>query len=136
MTIKTGKHKIISSKQVAEIFTKILMTENHIDQDKEHLWTMGLDSRNHIKYIELVSLGILNSAVTHPREIFRFAIQGAVASLIVCHNHPSGDTEPSDIDIGLTKRLVAAGNLLGIPVLDHVIISLENFYSFCDSDKI
>lgn len=135
MTIKTRKIKILSSHSVVPVIQQILKYENEIDRDKEHIWCVGLDVRNRIKYIELVSLGILSSAVAHPREIFRFAITQAVASIILCHNHPSGDTTPSDIDIELTKRLRSAGELLGIELLDHIIITDKSFYSFHDDGR-
>ena len=135
MTIKTKKIKIMSSKDLAPILMDILKLENRVDQDKEHIWTIGLDVRNKIKYIELVSLGILSSAVAHPREIFRTAILQAVATIIVVHNHPSGDTTPSDVDDNLTNRLRSAGEILGIDLLDHIIISDKEFFSYADSGR-
>jgi len=136
MIIKTRKHKIIASRTIFEIIRHILKAENQIDQDKEHLWTVGLDGRNRVKYIELVSLGTLTSSLAHPREIYRFAIIQGVASLIVCHNHPSGISLPSDEDIELTKRLKQVGDLIGIKLLDHVIISDHTFYSFADKGTL
>ena len=136
MTIKTRKQQILDSKTVADIFRQILSVEDFVDQDKEHLWTVGLDGKNRIKYAELVSLGTLNMSLAHPREIFRFAIMQSVAALIICHNHPSGDKTPSNVDNDLTKRLQAAGEILGINLLDHVIITTDTFYSYADDGKI
>jgi hypothetical protein len=79
----------------------------------------------------LVSLGSLSASIVHPRETFRFAVSKATANIIIGHNHPSGDTKPSQEDILLTKRLCQAGEILGINVLDHVIIGGEgNYFSF------
>ncbi len=92
---------------------------------------MGLSSRNAIQYAELVSLGTLNTSLVTPRETFRFAIMKAVASIILCHNHPSGDPEPSDDDLKITRKLVESGKILGIEVIDHIIIGNKNpgYYS-------
>jgi len=107
---------------VARLCREILSAEQEIDQEKEHFWVMGLSTRNQVKYIELVSLGTLNSSLVHPRETFRLAILKAVSSVILCHNHPSGVAEPSDEDRKLTERLVATGRIIDIRVLDHVIL--------------
>ena len=125
MTLKKSvtKASITTPGQVWELFRQALATECEIDQNKEHFWSIGLTTRNGVKYIELVSLGTLNAALVHPREVFRFAIMQGVSSIIVVHNHPSGDPEPSEDDIRLTKRLVECGRLLGIEVLDSFIVA-------------
>jgi len=114
---------------VAEIFQKILATENEIDRDKEHFWAVGITTRNTIKYIELVSLGTIEASLVHPRETFRLAILKAASRIIVAHNHPSGNLAPSEEDIKITKRLVDAGDIIGIKVLDHVIVTKGGFTS-------
>jgi DNA repair protein RadC len=89
---------------------------------KEHFITILLDTRAQvIKYCE-TSIGSLDASIVHPREVFKEAIAASAASMILVHNHPSGDTTPSADDIGLTKRLVEAGQIIGIEVLDHIII--------------
>jgi DNA repair protein RadC len=85
------KKKIKSAKDIAEILQKILSTESEIDQDKEHFWSIGLTAGNNIKYIELVTLGILNASLAAPREVFGLAIQKRVCNIITAHNHPSGN---------------------------------------------
>ena len=85
--------------------------------------------RNRIKYIELVSLGSLNAAVVTPREVFRRAIIEGTASLIIAHNHPSGDCIPSREDNISTRALVQSGKILQIPVIEHLIFSTEGYYS-------
>lgn len=91
-----------------------------------------LDTKNRlIRDIE-ISRGSLNQTVVHPREVFNKAIRESSAAIILIHNHPSGDPEPSQEDTRLTRNLVQAGQLLGIPVLDHIIIGQESYYSFAD----
>ncbi|MBK5244856.1 MAG: DNA repair protein RadC [Eubacteriaceae bacterium] len=89
-----------------------------------------LDTKNKVIKVEGISLGILNASLVHPREVFVKAIKQHSAAIILAHNHPSGDPEPSSEDKNITKRLVAAGELLGIPVLDHIIIGRGTFMSF------
>ncbi len=120
--------------KAANILREWLAQQNDVDRDKEHIWAIGLDTKLNIKYVEVVSIGTLDSSLVHPREVFRFAIMNGISSLIIGHNHPSGDVSPSKEDRAVTKRLAAAGNLLGIKLLDHVIISLGGEpYSFAIS---
>lgn len=133
---ETKSTKINKPEIVSGIFQKILETEDVIDQDKEHFWVIGLNTRNIIKYIELVSLGTLNTSPVHPREIFRLAIYEAVNSIILVHNHPSEVTDPSENDIILTQQLVQAGEILGIGVLDHIIITKNQYLSFKEKGLI
>lgn len=81
----------------------------------------------------VVSVGALNVVMGHPREVFKPAILANAASVLLIHNHPSGDPEPSEEDIASTKQMIKAGELLGIPVLDHVIIGDGAYYSFADA---
>lgn len=101
--------------------------------DKEHLMVIYLDSRNKIIKSEVVSIGTLNSSLIHPREVFKQAIKESANSIILVHNHPSGDVNPSQRDIEATKRLNEAGDLLGINVLDHVIVGKDKFFNFKDN---
>lgn len=89
---------------------------------KEYFVVFYLTTRNQIIAREIISIGILNQCLIHPREVFRGAIVRNCHSIILAHNHPSGDTSPSDEDIKVTKRLQDAGDILGIEVLDHVIV--------------
>lgn len=107
----------------------LLNAEDDIDRQKEHVWVFLLDTRNKIKLIELVTLGILNSSIIHPREIFRRAVHEGCAHIIVAHNHPSDCTDPSEEDLGVTKRLKDAGKILGIELIDHVIVTLTGYSS-------
>ena len=90
--------------------------------DREHFWALALSTKNHLLKIIEVSVGSLNASIVHPRELFKDAVRVSAASVVVVHNHPSGDPTPSGADIQLTRRLVKAGDVLGIEVLDHVVI--------------
>ena len=98
------------------------------DYHKEHFYIIPIDSRNWS--IAEVSVGSLNASVVHPREVFAEAIKSKAASVIFAHNHPSGDPEPSEDDLEITKRLVESGKILGIEVIDHIIIAKDDFFSF------
>ena len=98
------------------------------DYHKEHFYIIALNSRNHS--IAEVSIGSLNASIVHPREVFAEAIKSKAASVIFAHNHPSGDPEPSEDDLVLTKKLVESGKILGIEVADHIIIAKDGFFSF------
>lgn len=117
------EEKVINPEGIADIFLEILKTEQAQDQEKEHFWIIGLKTNNIVKFIELVSLGTLNASLVHPREILRPCIVNNVASFIMCHNHPSGETKPSDEDKQITMRLKQCAELFEIPLLDHVIIA-------------
>ena len=90
--------------------------------DREHFWALALNTKNQLVRITEVSVGSLNASIVHPRELYREAVRVSAAALVVVHNHPSGDPTPSGADIQLTRRLVKAGDVLGIELLDHVII--------------
>lgn len=94
--------------------------------DKEHFVVFHLNTRHEIIETELVSMGTLDASLVHPREVFRHAIINGSAALLLSHNHPSGNITPSADDISITRRLVQAGDLLGIHVLDHVIVAKGN----------
>jgi DNA repair protein RadC len=100
------------------------------DKAKEHFKLILLNTRNRITGIFTVSMGTLNASLVHPREVFRKAIQHAASSVVLAHNHPSGNPDPSDDDIALTRRLCEAGRLLGIEVMDHIIVAKDDFVSF------
>jgi DNA repair protein RadC len=136
--LKDSKITIKNSKDVAKVFLDLLRLEDTIDQEKEHFYVMYLDIRSRVKLVELVSLGTLNSSLVHPRETFRRAVMQGSASIMVAHNHPSGEVDPSDEDTKLTKLLHESGNILGITLFDHVIFANDRFYSFreCKEEKL
>ena len=117
--------KIAKSDDVFELMKALKVVE----RDAEQFWTICLDSKNKVCGIFLISQGCTNGAVVKSKEIYKRALMVSATSVIFSHNHPSGDTTPSGQDIILTKNLVSAGELLGIKVLDHVIVSDTGFYS-------
>lgn len=106
------------------------------DFKKEHFYILCLDIRNRVIGIDEVTKGTLTASLVHPRETFYIAIRKLAAQVMISHNHPSGDPEPSDEDIKITRRLVEAGKIMGIEVLDHIIITEDGFYSFKDKGLI
>ena len=100
------------------------------DKAKEHFKLLLLNTRNRIIGIAAISTGTANASLVHPREVFKAAISHGAASVVLAHNHPSGNQEPSDDDVSLTRRLVEAGRLLGIEVLDHIIVTHKDSISF------
>jgi DNA repair protein RadC len=99
-------------------------------ENREYFIVIGLDTKNKPTYREINSIGTLNSSLIHPREVFKKAIIMSCNSIIIAHNHPSGDITPSDEDFKITKKLKEIGEIIGIKVLDHIIIAKNNFYSF------
>jgi DNA repair protein RadC len=96
---------------------------------REHFVVLLLNARHELQVRETVSIGSLNASIVHPREVFLPAITHSAASVILVHNHPSGDPEPSEEDLGITRRLVEVGELVGIGVLDHVIVAARGLVS-------
>lgn len=98
-------------------------------QRKEHFLCLYLNARNQVIHKEVVSIGSLSASIVHPREVFSIALTHAAASVVLAHNHPSGDVTPSQEDVVLTRRLVQAGQLMVIDVLDHIIIGQADYLS-------
>ena len=96
---------------------------------REHFIVLYLNARNQLIHREIISVGTLNANIVHPREVFQLAVVHSAASLILVHNHPSGDPSPSNDDVQLTQRMVKAGEMMGIEVLDHVIVSERDYVS-------
>jgi len=105
-------------------------------EQKEHFAVMLLNTKNNVLGMPEVSVGSLSASIVHPREVFRAAIDHAAAAMILLHNHPSGDPTPSREDIAVTDRLVKAGKIMDIPVLDHVVLGNEKFISFKEEGLI
>ena len=116
--------KISSTDDILTLFAPYL-----IYQKQEEFKVVLLNSKNGVLNHQTVSLGSLNEALVHLRDVFRSAISFSAAPLILVHNHPSGDPTPSDEDIALTKHLCICGKLLGIPILDHIIIGFKGYTS-------
>ncbi len=102
----------------------------------EQFGIVMLDTKHQLLQIRLVSTGSLDSTVAHPREVFREAIAGRAAAIVLFHNHPSGDPHPSADDMVLTARLVEAGQIVGIDVLDHLVLADQRYYSFMEAGQL
>ncbi|MBI5021119.1 MAG: DNA repair protein RadC [Ignavibacteriales bacterium] len=122
--IEVENRCIQSPEEAAKIVRKHLQ-----GVDREHFIGLYLNSANYLIGIHTISIGILNSSLVHPREVFKLAYMMNAATIIVSHNHPSGNVEPSSDDITLTKQLVDAGKILGIPLNDHIIVTEYNGYT-------
>lgn len=96
---------------------------------REHLYGLYLNTHNRVIHDEVISIGTINSNIVHPREVFRPAIEYGAVAVVLAHNHPSGNSKPSTMDMEITKQLVEAGKIVGINVLDHVIITADKFES-------
>ncbi|MBN2198139.1 DNA repair protein RadC [Candidatus Wolfebacteria bacterium] len=106
------------------------------DNKKEHFVIFFLDARNQEIRREIISVGSLNANLVHPREVFEPAVASLAAQIIIAHNHPSGNPEASEEDLKITKRLVEAGKILGIDVIDHVVVSEGEYFSFKEKKLI
>lgn len=113
-----------------------LAREYIADSAQEVLALVCLDTKNKITGLHTVSMGSLNSSIVHPRECFKLAVANNSASIIIFHNHPSNDCSPSQEDIAVTKRLIDAGQILGIELLDHLIIGETNHYSMKENGYV
>lgn len=103
---------------------------------KEHFIVASFNVKNKLIACDLLTIGILNASLVHPRETFIPAIKNHASFVVIGHNHPSGDLEPSDEDIGVTERLLSAGRILGIEVYDHIIVSEQGYFSFLQQNLL
>lgn len=110
--------------------------QNYAISKKEHFVSITLNGGHDIIEIHVVSVGTVNKSLVHPREVFGPAIKENAAAIILCHNHPSGNSDPSKEDIETTKKMLAAAEILGITVLDHIIISCEKYFSFLEHELL
>jgi len=106
------------------------------DKTREHLAALYLNARNELVFKKHIFVGTLDANIAHPREIFEHALANHAASVILVHNHPSGDPQPSKADLEITKRILEAGKILGVDVLDHIIITKTKVFSFKDKKLI
>jgi DNA repair protein RadC len=103
-----------------------------LDADKEHFVLLVLNNKNRVNGFKVISTGSLTASLVHPREVWRAALHLCAAAVVFVHNHPSGDPAPSPEDQEITRRLKETGDMLGIRVLDHVVLSSDRFFSFSD----
>lgn len=121
--------KITSAKDVYNFFKEKLK-----DEKQENFYVLILNNANNIIKEELISKGVLDAAIIHPREIFKPAIKHSASKIILIHNHPSGNPSPSKEDLEITKQLIEAGKLIDIKVLDHVIVGNEEYWSWIEDN--
>ncbi len=126
MPLYLATERFTSPLQVFEMFKDLVL------ETKEHFLCLHLDGKNRIVCLDRVSVGSLNQSIVHPREVFKSACIISAAGIILVHNHPTGDPNPSQEDITITRRLKEAGELIGIPVLDHIIIGDGQYVSFVE----
>lgn len=127
------KIRILNSEDIYSVMQRILLRENKIERNKEHFWIIGLAQNSRILYIELISIGTINSAPVDPMEVFSIALQKRTVKIILVHNHPSGNIRPSEEDKDITDRLIQVGKIINIEVLDHLIITDKTYNSFSDT---
>lgn len=109
--------------------------QHYADRKQEHFIVVSVNGAHEVIEIRVVTIGILNKTIVHPREVFADPISDRAAAILVAHNHPSGQLEPSEEDITITKRLSEVGNILGIPLLDHLILGPRGgYFSFVESN--
>ncbi|MCC6690059.1 MAG: DNA repair protein RadC [Bacteroidia bacterium] len=130
-TESVKREKIITSNNVFEIFKPILADLPH-----EEFWVLFLNHAGFVLKKELISRGGIAGTIVDVRIIFKAAIENLSSAVILCHNHPSGNTKPSEKDIQLTKKMKEAGKILDIAVFDHIIVSELGYYSFADSGAL
>lgn len=133
MDIKLTKHDkryIESTDDVYSIMQRVLLRDNQIDQEKEHLWMIGMNQAGYILYIELIALGSYKSVDVEPMNVFRVAVMKNASRVILVHNHPSGSLTPSVADKDITDRLIQVGRILNIDLIDHLIITPKTYISF------
>ena len=106
-----------------------LVRKDILDKDQEYLFLLNLDSRGNLISKDLISKGLLNETLIHPREIFKKALSKSACSIILVHNHPSNKSDPSEDDIKVTKRILKVGIEMGVPLLDHLIVTNDGFTS-------
>src|ERR1035437_2087945 len=128
------KNLKISKAEIAfDILKSIRKNLAPFELDKEYFYAIGLTRRQTVRYIDLVSIGSLTGTLAEPREIYRMAIHKAVGGgIIISHNHPSGNLNPSEADNKLTKKIKEAGKIIGIELIDHIIFTDEGFYSYAN----
>ena len=124
------KIRVISPFDIFTVMREILLLEEESDRRKEHFWTISLDHGHTVLNIELVSLGTATKTLVEPMEVFSIPLQKKAVKIVLVHNHPSGLLVPSPEDKDITDRLIQVGLIMNVPVIDHLIISEEDFYSF------
>ncbi len=133
---KEQKIKVLNSNDIYAIMQQVLLRENKIRRNQEHFWVVGLDNQNKILFVELIGLGAVNRVNANPPDVFRMGIYKLAVKMILVHNHPSGNIEPSNEDRDFTDKMLKVGALINIEVIDHLVISETDYTSFGDKGII
>lgn len=135
-TIEAADHYIRSAADIFSLLQPVLLNTPFPHRNREHVWTVSLDSANKVLHIELVTMGSVNRAMIEPMEVFSTPLQKRAVKLIVVHNHPGGLLRPSLADRLVAEELNRLGRELKVPVIDHVIITEDGYYSFAEQDQM
>ena len=139
-SIEFGKRVLTKDNKKIKINNNLIIYDlfkyDFINAYQENFVVLLLDNKNNLIKYKTLFIGTISSASVHPREVFKLAVSYSASKIIVLHNHPSGDSNPSNADTILTNKLMELGNLMGIPVIDHIIIGNNNYYSFYDNRKV
>ena len=125
-----------SNRRISQPVDVLPLVSHWADRPQEHFLVISLNGAHEVLRLRVVSRGTLDRTIVHPREVFVDPLADRAAAIICAHNHPSGNSDPSVEDRDLTRRLSEAGNLLGIPLLDHVVFTLDGYYSFLENDDM
>jgi DNA repair protein RadC len=126
------KVQILNADDVYKIMQQILLRQNKIRRSQEYFWVVGLDNQNTVLFVELISIGGANRVNVSPPDVFRMGIYKLAIKMILIHNHPSGVLQPSDNDKNFTDRLLKVGKMINIKVIEHLIITETDFFSFAN----
>ena len=106
------------------------------ESDREMFLVITLDTKNQFNAVDICSIGSVNASIVHPREVFKLAIISNASGILIAHNHPSGITKPSKEDERITERIKEAANIIGIPIVDHLIVGVDSYYSFKENGNL
>lgn len=112
------------------------MIQHYSDRKQEHFLSISINGANEVMNVRVVTIGLVNQSQVHPREIFADVLMDRASSLIIAHNHPSGNLQPSNEDIDITHKIFEAGRTLGIKLMDHIIFSKKGYYSFLENKRL
>ncbi len=130
---RASKKPILSSEEAVAAFRSVMK----VGTEKETFWALPLDAKKRpLAEAQVVSIGTANGVSVHPRDVFALAVRWNATGIVVAHNHPSGSLSPSKRDDSLTNGLCEAGKMMGIPLVDHVILAGDSYYSYADNDRL